>query len=282
MDADSAFEDIRNDIKDEKYDMVLPRVKAIADNCGNDPEILFKCASLLKVVEEEDCCQELLDRIESNLPLDEKERMNIAIGLRGLGRSESAYRIMDDMESYVPETYEIALTAFTAGRPEEALDMIEEHELDDQRSMILATEAMCAMGMLDEAMETADKAIYYYGSGYDTLVNKCNVMLRMGKPKDAIKFSKAHVKESKANLDYLALNAYVMRINGRLPAAANYASRVLKSDYKHIGALETMAMCLVEKKSFINAKLLAGAINDADPGNPAAVRILDACRLMSS
>lgn len=282
MDADSAFEDIRNDIKDEKYDMVLPRVKAIADNCGNDLQILFKCASLLKVVEEEEYCQELLDRIESNLPSDEKDAMNTAIGLRGLGRCESAYIIINGFTSYEPDPYELALTAFTSGRPDEALRIIDDLELDDQRSMILNTDALAALGRYDEAMAVADKTIHYYGSSYATLVNKCNIMFRMGNPKEAIRFSKAHVKESKANMDYLALNAYVMRINGRLPAAVNYASRVLKNDFKHIGALETMAMCLIEKKSFINAKLLAGAINDADPGNPAAVRILDACRLMSS
>jgi hypothetical protein len=107
-------------------------------------------------------------------------------------------------------------------------------------------------------------------------------MFRMGEAKATIKFAKAHVKESKTNNDFLALEAYVMRINGRMLAAVNYASRVLKNDYKHIGALETMAMCFVEKKSFINAKLLAGAINDADPGNPAAIRILDACRQLAS
>ena len=53
MDTDSAFESIKNDIKDEKYDMVLPQVKQIVDGCDGDVNIMFKCASLLKVVEEE-------------------------------------------------------------------------------------------------------------------------------------------------------------------------------------------------------------------------------------
>ena len=107
-------------------------------------------------------------------------------------------------------------------------------------------------------------------------------MFKRGESKEAIKFAKSFLKEDKKNIDNLALNAYVMRINGRTPAAVNYCNRVLNTDFKHIGALETLALCFIEKKSFVNAKLLAGAINDADPGNPAVIRILDACRLLSS
>ena len=63
MDTEAAFEHIKDNIKDEKYDMVLPEVKEIVSQCGGDVQILFKCASLLKVVEEEDYCQEILDSI---------------------------------------------------------------------------------------------------------------------------------------------------------------------------------------------------------------------------
>ena len=282
MDTEAAFEHIKDNIKDEKYDMVLPEVKEIVSQCGGDVQILFKCASLLKVVEEEDYCQEILDSITESLPEDEERRMGIAIALRGLGRAEDALEIMRSFKTYVPDQYELSLTLYAAEEYESALSVLEESGRDDQKSMILMTDILCAVGETKKAMEVADKTIYYYGSSYDTLVNKCNVVFRTGEAKATIKFAKEHLKESKANNDFLALEAYVMRINGRLPAAVNYASRVLKKDYKHIGALETMAMCFVEKKSFINAKLLAGAINDADPGNPAAIRILDACRLLAS
>ena len=45
MDTEAAFENIKNDIKDEKYDMVLPQVKQIVEQSGGDVQILFKCAS---------------------------------------------------------------------------------------------------------------------------------------------------------------------------------------------------------------------------------------------
>ena len=261
MDTEAAFERIKNDIKDEKYDMVLPQVKEIVGQCNGDISILFKCASLLKVVEEEDYCQEILDGVVKNLPAEEEQRMEVAIALRGIGRFKDSYDIMTSFKTYVPDAYELALSTYYVEKYEEALSILDKADRDDQKSMILMTDIHCALGDYDKAMEIADKTIYYYGSGYDTLVNKCNVMFKSGKTKDAIKFAKSYVKESKSNND---------------------ASRVLKDDHTHIGALETMAMCLIEKKSFINAKLLAGAINDADPGNPAAVRILDACRLLSS
>ena len=44
MDTEAAFENIKNDIKDEKYDMVLPQVKQIVEQSGGDVQILFKCA----------------------------------------------------------------------------------------------------------------------------------------------------------------------------------------------------------------------------------------------
>ena len=282
MDTEAAFENIKNDIKDEKYDLVVPQVKQIVDQAGDDLNIRFKCASLLKVVEEEDYCQEILDGIVENLPDDESEQMNIAIALRGMGRGEDAYSIMSSFETYVPDPYEVSLTLYSIGEYETALDVLEKSEKDDQKSMILLTDIYIALAQYEKAMELADKTLYYYGTSYETLVNKCNVMFRMGKPKDTIKYSKGYLKESKQNNDFLALTAYVMWINGRFVAAVNYASRVLKNDHTHIGALETMAMCFLEKKSFIHAKLLAGAINDADPGNPAAIRILDACRLLAT
>ena len=69
-----------------------------------------------------------------------------------------------------------------------------------------------------------------------------------------------------------------MWINGKIPAAANYANRALHVDPLHVGALEVMAMCFVEKGKYTQAKLFAGAINEKEPGSPAVIRILDACR----
>ena len=171
MDTEAAFESIKNNIKDEKYDMVLPEVKEIVSQSGGDVQILFKCASLLKVVEEEDYCQEILDDIMDSLPEDEEKRMGIAIALRGLGRADDALEIMESFKTYVPDPYELALSMYAAEEYESALSTLDESGRDDQKSMILMTDILCAVGETQKAMEVADKTIYYYGSSYDTLVN---------------------------------------------------------------------------------------------------------------
>ena len=131
------------------------------------------------------------------------------------------------------------------------------------------------------ALEEAEAIVRDDGPTYRSLVNECSVLLRMGREKDAVKLARSHLKEDKKNPDSLALSAYVMWINGKTPAAANYANRALHLDPLHTGALETMAMCFIEKGRYAEAKLFAGAINEKNPGDPAVIRILDACRAAS-
>jgi hypothetical protein len=50
----------------------------------------------------------------------------------------------------------------------------------------------------------------------------------------------------------------------------------------HKGALETLAYCLIEKGRIVEAKMCAGAINEKRPGDPAVIKILDACRIAKS
>ncbi len=282
MDIEAGFENIRNNIKDGKYDMVLPEVRLIVENSDDDVNTLIKCASLLKVVEEEAAFQEILDSVMKILPENEKERFDVSVAMRGLGRYDDAYSIMRSLKELVPDPYDTAMTYFCIEEYESALEILLKVDDPDVRTSILLTEVYCSLGEFSKADAVADSLIEKAGPTYDVLVNKCSVMFKRGESKEAIKFAKSFLKEDKKNIDNLALNAYVMRINGRTPAAVNYCNRVLNTDFKHIGALETLALCFIEKKSFVNAKLLAGAINDADPGNPAVIRILDACRLLSS
>ncbi len=281
MDVDASFDNIRENIKEGRMELVLPEVKQIVE-FTDDLGVHIKCAALLKVVEEESFCQEILNNIMKNLPEAEDEKYQVAISMRGIGRFDDAYDIMSSLKTYVPDPYEYALCMSLVEENENALDLLLKSDLNIQRNRLLLSDVYCALGEFTKAKEVSESALNDFGTSYDTLVSVCNVMFKSGDAKGALKFAKSYLKEDKSNIDTLALNAYVMRINGRLPAAANYANRVLKADFKHIGALETLAQCLIEKGSYINAKLLAGAINDADPGNPAAVRILDECRQMSS
>lgn len=282
MDIDSAFNSIRDNIKDGNNDLALSQVREMADaNMGN-PEVLIKCASLLKVIEAEDDVQSILDTVMSNLPSDEKELLRIAVNLRGLGRVDDAYSIYRSLKVESPSLYNLAQTLYMMGEYESAMAELLKADKLDRKERILLTECYSAVGEYSKAESEAQSILDEFGPGYDVLVNMSKVLFEKGDPKGAVRFAKSYLKEDKKNLDNLALNAYVMRINGKTMAAVNYSTRVLNADYSHLGALETLAYCHIERKSYVSAKLLAGAINDADPGNPAAVRILDACRLMSS
>ena len=282
MDIDSAFESIKGNIKDGKNELVLPQVREIVDAHIGNPEVLIKCASLLKVVEEEEEIQSILDKVMSNLPSDESELLKVAVNLRGLGRVDDAYSIYHSLKTESPELYDLAQTLYLLDEYEMAMSELLKAEGLGRKERILLTECYSAVGEFSKAEKEAQALLDEFGPAYDILVNMSKVLFEKGDPKGAIKFAKSYLKEDKKNLDNLALNAYVMRINGKTMAAVNYSTRVLNADYSHIGALETLAYCHIERKSFVSAKLLAGAINDADPGNPAAVRILDACRIMSS
>lgn len=282
MDIDSAFDSIKENIKDGKNELVLPQVREIVDSNMDDPEVLIKCASLLKVVEEEDAVQDILNTVMTHLPSDEKELLKVAVNLRGLGRVDDAYSIYRSLKVESPELYDLAQTLFLLEEYEMAMSELLKADVLGRKERILLTECYSSVGEYAKAEKEAQALLDEFGPAYDILVNMSRVLFVKGDPKGAVKFAKSYLKEDKKNLDNLALNAYVMRINGKTMAAVNYSTRVLNADYSHIGALETLAYCHIERKSYVSAKLLAGAINDADPGNPAAVRILDACRLMSS
>lgn len=282
MDTESVFNNIRDDIRDGRNDHALLLVRELVDSNRNVPEILIKCASLLKVIEEESEVQSILDTLMCNLPTDGPELLKVAISLRGLGRAEDSYSIYRSLEGVRPTTFDLAQTLYLIDEYESAISEILKDDERGCRERILLTECYSAVGEYDSAKAEAESVLEDYGPSYDTLVNMSRVMLGMGDIKGATRFAKSYLKDDKRNLDNLALNAFVMRVSGKTMAAVNYSTRVLNADYTHIGALETLAFCHIEKKNYLSAKLLAGAINDADPGNPAAIRILDACRVMSS
>lgn len=276
MDTDQSFARIEKYIKDGRTGLVRPEIDMIVDGHRDDLPILIKCASLLKVIDDERGTQRILDMVVDSVPKDDG-RFSIAVALRGLNRPEDALDILVGLDRTDEVRRELARSYLAAGDAGSALSSLPETDTDGD-DVILRTDILCALGRLDEAYGGAEELVRNDGS-YGPLVNLCTVMIRMGMNKEAVKLARSHIKEDKRNIDSLALGAYVMWINGKIPAAANLAHSALKIDHRHIGALETMAMCLIHKRKFIEAKLMAGAINDQIPGHPAAIRILDACRI---
>ena len=281
MDVEKAFESIRDNIKNENYGAVRPEIDAIVET---DPDVdtFLKCASLLKTIDDEKGCQSLVDRALSVLPSDGSKDFETAIAVRGLGRSDEAYRLMRRFRDDPLRMSEVARTMLLADEAEEALELVNRIPERTIADRLLLCDILCSLGEFNDALKEAESIVEDDGASYRSLVNECGVMMRMGREKDAVKLARSHLKEDKKNPDSLALNAYVMWINGKIPAAANYANRALHLDYSHVGALEVMAMCFIEKGKYTQAKLFAGAINEKEPGSPAVIRILDACRVSSA
>ena len=280
MDTKAAYDQITENIKEGHNDLVYPQIRQILESVGTDPMEYVKCASILKSIDEEEKCQMLLDEMLEQVPDDEAGRVQVASSLRRLGRGEDAYQLLKEIPDADP--YEYAMSLYASEEYESALAVVMDKGLSDCRSKILLTDIYCAVGEFGKATEVADALLEEEGPLYDVLVNCINVMFRKGDGKSAVKFMKNYIKQNKQDFDFLAAYAYVMRITDKIPAAVNYSVRVVNKDQSHIGAMETLALCHAEKKSFINAKIIAGRINEVDPGNPAVVRIIDACRILSS
>ena len=281
MDVEKAFSNITENIKNENYGAVRPEIDSII---AADPDVdtILKCASLLKTIDDEKGCQSLLDKALSVLPSDGSKDFDTALAVRGLGRPADAYRLMKRFRDDPLRRSEVARTMLLADEAEEALELVRAIPDKSVSDRLLLCDILCSLGEFNDALSEAESIVKDDDASYRSLVNLCGVMMRMRREKDAVKLAKSHLKEDKKNADSLALNAYVMWINGKIPAAANYANRALHVDYSHVGALEVMAMCFIEKGKYTQAKLFAGAINEKEPGSPAVIRILDACRASSS
>ncbi len=281
MDTEKAFNSIMEDIKNERFEMVRPQLDSILDST-DDVMIKLKCASILKTIDDEKGCQEIVDLALDSVPDDRETRFDIAMSVRSLGRAEEAYELVKDMKDDPAKVPEIARTLNMIDESEEAYALIQKVSGLSVKDRILLCDILCSLGEFTKAEAEATAILDSGDTSYASYVNMVSVLMKAGKVKEANKFAKSHLKQDKKNVDSLALEAYVMWINGRIPAAANYANRALQIDYSHSGALETMAMCLIEKKKYVQAKMLAGVINEKDPKDPAVIRILDACRIASN
>jgi tetratricopeptide (TPR) repeat protein len=276
MDIGKAFEAIQEYMKECKYDEAKPIINEIAKNAG-DPYLLFKCASILKAAEDEKGCHKILDRVAAMPFSDVRDKLAVAASLRSLGRPEDAYSIIKGEEEDDKVLREKARSLLAMGKGDLALPKAEMIRSPAPEDGMLLTNIFCSIGKFDKALEAAERLAADEGGSYDSLANLCAALMLMGREKDAVKMAKQRLKGAKG-ADPFALAAYVMRINGRTSAAAAFAHRALSIDHFHCGALETMALCLIEKSHFSEAKLCAGMINEKKPGDPAAIRIIDACR----
>ena len=274
MDTDAAFDSIRQDIAAGRTADVGVKVTAIADST-DDPFELIKCMSLLRVVEDNATMSELAKKLVSNLGDDVKVRAEIAGALRGLDYPIYAYDILKPMEKDDSIRRLSTVCLMDMEEYESANAMVQQIEKPVIVDRIYTAEIESSLGEHTRAVETSTALLADYPKDYDVMVCYVSTLILAGHDKDALKFGRAALKEK--NADGNALAAYVMRVLGNVKAAGGYAARAVKMNPKHIGAMETLGICLAQKGEYDKARIVAGAINEASPGNRAALNVLSYC-----
>lgn len=250
-------------------------VERIVNSSRDDPFTLVKCAALLLTVDRKERSDEVATMAMRCVPQDDPGIVQLAVAMRGLGRYDDSLELLEDVDpNFEGLDMERAKTLLSSGEPCSCLETLE--SIDAHEANMVRCEALSRAGRHDEAVHLAESLLKERGLNYETGSLLLGAMLRAGSVKEAKKLANSMVKEGK-DADSLALKSYVMRINGRTPAAMNYANQSLLKESRHIGALWNLALCLLEKGRRDEAKLLAGAINEASPASPHALEILELC-----
>ena len=274
MDADAAFAEIRKEISEGRGAQIGPRVLSLAES-DSDPMTRIKCLSLLKVIDVSGVSKEILRMLLEDLPEDRTTLVQVAGALRGLEYPSSALSILKDMEQDDSIVRMSALCLIDLDEYEEALAMTEKIQEVTPFDRVMLTEIKSALGMHSEAVDIASKLLEEYPQNYEVRRAYVSALMLGGRDKEAAKYARAAVKDKTA--DSNAIAAYVLRIAGNYKAAAGYATRAINIDNGHIGAMETLGICLADKGEYDKARIIAGAINEKSPGDKAALNVLSYC-----
>ena len=274
MDADAAFAEIRKEISEGRGAQIGPRVLSLAES-DSDPMTRIKCLSLLKVIDVSGVSKEILRMLLEDLPEDRTTLVQVAGALRGLESPSSALSILKEMDQDDSIVRMSALCLIDLDEYEEALAMSEKIQEVTPFDRVMLTEIKSALGMQSEAIDIASKLLEEYPQNYEVRRAYVSALMLGGRDKEAAKYARAAVKDKTA--DSNALAAYVLRIAGNYKAAAGYATRALNIDSGHIGAMETLGICLADKGEYDKARIVAGAINEKSPGDKAALNVLSYC-----
>ncbi len=274
MDTESAFEDIRKDIAEGRGSLVGPKIVAIAEaDC--DPMTRIKCLSLLKVVEDGTASKGILRMLLADLPEDRTSLVQVVRALRDLEYPSSALSILKGMEQDDPIIRMSAFCFFDLEEYEDALEYAGRILETTPFDRVMLTEIHSALGMHQKAIDIATELLSELPDNYQVRRAYVSALMLAGRDKDAARYARGAVKDKTA--DSNAIAAYVLRIAGNYKAATGYAIRALNIDSGHVGAMETLGICLAIKGKYDKARIVAGAINERSPGDKAALNVLSYC-----
>ena len=242
---------------------------------SDDPFVLLQCVSLLKVFRQKESMDAMVGKITSLVGDDRNRRIEIAGALKGLEYPSEALAIVRTLEQN-DSTHRLA--AMCLVDMEEFEDALAEcSRIADPATVdrILLSGIYSGLGEHPAAIAEASRLAADVPGNYDVMVAYVTAHILGGKDKEAIRYARQCLKSKDA--DGNAIAAYTMRVMGNHKSAAGYATRALNLDPKHIGAMETLGICLAEKGEFDKARIVAGAINEVSPGHRSSMEILRYC-----
>ncbi len=272
MTNEERFQKISSDLAEGRTEGVSYAVLQIAEE-SDDPFEIVKGMSLLKLVPNDGTESKVANILVEKA--DDKTALDIALALRNLDCPTFALEVLKKAPRtdrsvrlrchclYDIEEYESAYELYSS---------LENPVINDR---ILLCDILSAIGEHNRSIEESTKLLSEFPKDYDVRIAYVKSLMMGGRDKDAAKYARSSVKDKTA--DSNAVAAYVLRLAGNTKAAGGYASRAVQINPEHIGALETLGICLALKEEYDKAKIVAGAINEISPGDKAAINVLSYC-----
>jgi tetratricopeptide (TPR) repeat protein len=276
MDKEKVLKEIQSNIRAGKTDLASIQIVELANNFSGDPYTMLTCASLLKVIEDESGAKRIAKTIVGKI--EDKDRLEVAKGLRGIGFSAEAEELLSHAADGEDVFRARMLVYFDLGKHVDCVNsyrLLSAPTLADTAVMI---DSLSASGGHDDAVGKAKELLAEAPDSLAVQRCYCSALISAGMSKEAGKYVKDNLKKNKGSSDADALASYFLWVEGKGTSAGAYASKAIKADPDNTMAMEILAYCLVEKEKLQEAKIVAGAINEKEPGNPAVVRILAMCK----
>lgn len=271
------FFEVKKVIAAGQIDVAEAMLREFALSSSNDPFLQIKCASTLLAIGRSVASEEILKDLYEDISNYDGDLFPIAQAMRGLGRADLAIELLAEMEESDAILREYALSLNIVGLFNDSIEVINKIKTPNLSDKVLVIDSLSAMGRSEEAMKRSDVLYQETPENYAVLRSRCAALISAGRDKDAVKLARNLLKVDKKSANANTVTAYVMHVMGNTKTAGAFSSKALRIDPSHVGAMEILAMSLMETGKFRGASIIAGAMNEKEPGNPAAVRILKEC-----
>jgi len=276
MDKERTLKDIQLNISKGNTLLVSEQVKELANCFSDDPFTLLTCSSLLKVIGDEKGAADIAGSIPDKVT--DGNELEVAKGLRGLWYPAEAEKLLSRIEENDEVIRERMRVLFFMTRYDDAASLYERLSAPMSEDSAVMIDILTAKKDHGRAIKMAEGLLAGTSENLNVQKSYIGALAAAGMTKEAERYVKNNMKTSRSSSNANALASCYMWIMGKSTSAGAFASKAVKADPSNTIAMEILAYCMIEKRKIQEAKIIAGAINEKEPGNPAVVRILEMCR----